>query len=332
MSDLEVRAFAKCRNERLRLPAFLDHYRALGVRRFVIADNESTDGSTEFLRRQRDVQVVPISAQYRETRGGAEWLNPLLDEFGNAAWCLSLDVDELLVYPGSEHASLPRLAAHLERQGSQAMMCLLLDMYPQGPLRECAYAAGDDPIAAAPWFDAGPYHRRRFRSCPGIHVTGGMRERVFFPEFRGFGGAVLRRLWRSTAPCLTKVPLVKWDRASRFVYSNHWVSPKAVAPETGVLLHVKFFQDFHERAAAEARRKAYYRNSVEYRRYAARLERDPAMTLSYPGSTRFEGTSQLVALGLMTDTPAWKEARASGGGESLQSPAVDPVVGNQRGW
>jgi len=39
-----LRLFSKCRNERLRLPAFLDHYRRLGVETFFLVDNDSSDG------------------------------------------------------------------------------------------------------------------------------------------------------------------------------------------------------------------------------------------------------------------------------------------------
>jgi hypothetical protein len=40
----EIRLFARCRNEILRLPAFFQHYRAMGVDRFYIVDNESYGG------------------------------------------------------------------------------------------------------------------------------------------------------------------------------------------------------------------------------------------------------------------------------------------------
>ncbi len=43
------------RDERVRLPWFLHYYRAMGVRHFLMVDNASTDGSTEYLRNQPDV-------------------------------------------------------------------------------------------------------------------------------------------------------------------------------------------------------------------------------------------------------------------------------------
>jgi hypothetical protein len=169
-------------------------------------------------------------------------------------------------------------------------------------------------IAAAPFFDTGPYYRFPCDLCPGIHFAGGMRERVFYPELRAMGAlARLRRFIsrqraRQLLPCLTKVPLVRWDEHTSYL-SNHWVSHKAVAPETGALLHFKFLHDFHVRAVHEAARGEYYAGAAEYRRYAEQLERNPRMSLMCTSSMRFEGTAQLVQLGLMRDSEAWSASR-----------------------
>src|SRR3954469_25209951 len=136
----DIRLFAKLRNESLRLPAFLRHYRQLGVRRFFFADNGSTDGSAELLRAQPDVRVFSTSGSFREARGGTDWLNALLDKFGAGHWCVTVDIDELLYYPGSERAGLPELTRHLDEGGAQAMYALLLDLYPRTPLRQAHYA------------------------------------------------------------------------------------------------------------------------------------------------------------------------------------------------
>jgi glycosyltransferase involved in cell wall biosynthesis len=327
----EIRAFTKCRNERLRLPAFLRHYRALGVDRFFIIDNDSSDGTPEYLAGQPDVRVFRTTNRLRESNAGSTWLNALLSQFGVDAWCVTVDIDELLVYPGCERASLRELTEHLDQNGSEALSCMLLDLYPAEPLGECSYNPGDDLLAAAPYFDAGPYETSRVDSCPGVFITGGMRERVFFPEYRARGrrakaydallNAVghhfpfvrdlpwLRASRRRRPPLLTKIPLVRWDERARYLDSPHWISPRVVAPETGALLHFKFLHDFHDRAIREVARREYYDEATEYRRYAKRLNANPNMTFMYEGSTRFEGTPQLVRLGLMRDTEAWARTR-----------------------
>jgi hypothetical protein len=330
----EIRVFSRVRNERLRLPAFLNHYRGLGVDRFFVIDNGSSDGTSEYLADQPDVRVFRTRDGFRESRDGTDWLNALLAEFGVGFWCLAVDIDELLIYPGSETASLRALTAYLDQRGHDVLFCLLLDLYPAGPLKASPYNPGDDLVAAAPCFDAGPYKKSPFPSCPGVLVKGGMRERVFYPEFesRGIGArifdAMLYRvalrtpllrnlpsilaLRRPAPPCLTKVPLVRWDRTSKYLHSTHWVSSKTVAPETGVLLHFKFLHDFHARAVQEVARNEHYNESAEYRRYVDKLAQNPDMTLSCDQSVRLEDTNQLVRLGLMQDTKAWAGARHRG--------------------
>jgi len=294
----EIRAFAKCRNERLRLPAFLRHYRHLGVNQFFIVDNDSSDGTTEYLADQPDVHLFRAAGRFSEARGGTDWLNALLREFGVGSWCVTVDIDELLFYPGSEHVPLQALTEHLDRGGHEALACLLLDCYPAGPLSACDYQPGDDLIAAAPYFDSEGYARVPTELCPGVFMRGGMRERIFFPELN------------ARPPCLTKVPLVRWDEQSEYLSSTHFVSRKAVASDTGVLLHFKFLGDFHHRAVQEAKRAEYFDGGSEYRRYAEKLNQNPALILACDASARFEGTKQLVRLGLMQDTSPWTEARA----------------------
>jgi hypothetical protein len=328
----EIRAFSVCRNERLRLPAFLKYHRGLGVDQFFIIDNDSTDGTSEYLAAQPDVRVFRATNRFGEARQGTDWLNALLAEFGVGFWCVTADIDELLMYPGSEQASLRTLTAYLEQHGYEALSCLLLDLYPTGPLKECSYSRGDDFLDVAPFFDVGPYQRTPSDLCPGVLIRGGMRERMFYPEFRarGLGAKIhdamlyrvvfrtpvlrdmpwLRARRRPSPPCLTKVPLIRWDQKSKYLSCTHWVSRKIVAPETGVLLHFKFLHDFHARAVQEAARGEHFDEAAEYRRYAESLTQNPDMTLMYEGSTRFEGTTQLVGLGLMQDTPAWSGTRA----------------------
>lgn len=329
----EIRLFSKMRNEKLRLPAFFRHYRRLGVERFFIVDNGSTDGSTEYLLAQPDVHVFRTGARFREARGGTDWLNALLAEFGDGSWCVTVDIDELLWFPGSEQTSLRTLTEYFDLHGYEALTCLLLDLYPRGPLSACNYAPEQDLLLAAPYFDIGPYIRTKPAPgrSPAFGTFGGVRGRVFYPEARSkplawrlrfalftwLPGKIpflrswsfLRKRRPVVSPILTKVPLVRWDRNSRYLDVNHFVSPKVVAPESGVLLHFKFLQDFHERAVQEIARGEYFGGASEYRRYCDKLRADPNLSFMYEGSTKLESTEQLVGLGLMQDTDAWARTR-----------------------
>jgi len=79
-----------------------------------------------------------------------------------------------------------------------------------------------------------------------------------------------------------------------------------------VLLHMKFLHDFHVRSVHETLRGEHYDGASEYQRYAQRLSENPNLTLMFEGSTRFEGTAQLVNLGLMRDSEPWTKARNRG--------------------
>jgi hypothetical protein len=331
----EIRLFAKCRNERLRMPAFLRHYRRLGVHRFFIADNASSDETTEYLLAQPDVHVFRTADRFAEARGGTSWLNALLSQYGPGGWCVTVDVDELLYYPGSESADLGSFTAHLDEQGAQAVACLLLDMYPRVQLKDCRYAPGDELEAAAPLFDPEPYVYHRARDCPYVLIEGGVRERVFYPEVRArkWHRRLLEDIYRQLVPrlplarrmgwvqrgrpqrppCLTKVPLVRWDEHTAYLEVNHFVTPRALAAETGVLLHFKFLGDFHRKAVEEAARGEYFDGASEYKRYAERLRHDNGLTLTYAGSVLLKDTRQLVGLKLMTDTPGWTVHRQRSG-------------------
>ena len=230
------------------------------------------------------------------------------------------------------HASLRTLTHFFERRGYEALSCVLLDLYPAGRLDECVYQPGDDLLSAAPYFDPGPYETAPVDLCPGVVIRGGMRARVFYPQFqtRGTGRKIydalldraalrapvlrdtpwLRARRRRNPPCLTKVPLVHWNERSEYLTSIHWVSPKIVAPETGALLHFKFLHDFSDRAFQEAARGEYYDGASEYRKYATTLGERRHMNLTYEGSTRFEGTTQLARVGIIHDTDVWADARA----------------------
>ena len=53
----DILCLATLRDERARLPYFLDYYRAMGVRHFLMVDNASGDGSADYLRAQPDVSL-----------------------------------------------------------------------------------------------------------------------------------------------------------------------------------------------------------------------------------------------------------------------------------
>jgi hypothetical protein len=322
----EIVAVGKLRNEMLRLPDFLRHHRRLGVGRFLAIDDRSDDGTREFLLAQPDVHVFEIREPFGESLGGARWTSAVLDLFAPGRWALTLDGDELFVYPGCENFDLPGLCRHLENTGADCMTAVMVDMYPSwlgGPDR---YHAGESMVVACPYFDSDNYVARRRRGFPRNYLRGGARARLFYdepmPPRIALYDALIRllepyglerlpavKITRWQPPLLTKVPLARWLPGRRYLAASHLMAPPGKPGDvTGALLHFKFLQDFADKVAAAVREGNYWFESIEYRRYAERLARDPSFELVYPGSQIYRSSDDLVSCGLMRLSPAYQAA------------------------
>lgn len=290
-----ILAFSTMRNEMLRVEHWLEHYRSLGVAHFLVVDNDSDDGTAEYLSRQPDVSLWSTSHSYKDSRFGVDWLNRLQQRYGSGRWCLTVDADELLVYPDSSTRNLAALTDHLDRSGREAFGALMLDLYPKGPVSQIDFKAGQDPVAVLPFFDADNYRAKHHEVFENLWIQGGVRERMFFMD----------RLER--APTLNKTPLVKWRRGYTYVASTHQMLPRrlndvfeydAGTRVSGVLLHTKFLPNIGEKSVEELSRRQHFETSAYYTPYYNALIDDP--DLWYEGSVKYEGLAQLETLGLMT--------------------------------
>jgi hypothetical protein len=288
----DVLAFVVCRDEIIRLKYFLSYYRNLGVSHFMFVDNDSSDGTKEYLIEQPDCSVWTTRQSYRDSNFGVQWTNYLLRRYGVNHWCLTLDPDEFLVFPYYGNRDLRDLCDYLASSGRISFFSLLLDMYPLGPIGDAIYHDGQDPLEVAPYFDPQGYC---FKKSPlgGWWVRGGVRRRVFFAETP------------EKSPALNKTVLVRWKHHYAYTSSTHtlvpsWLNnahpPNGLAP-TGCLLHFKFLSHFKDKVDIELHRKQHYNNSLEYKHYAEHLALGGS--LHCDASLRYLCWQQLVNLGLM---------------------------------
>ena len=119
--DSDILLFVTIRNEASRLPEFLVHYRKLGIGHFLIVDNNSNDGSIAYLLKQPDVSLWRCRDSYRDARFGMDWVGALLMRHGHGRWCVTVDADELLIYPDWERRDLAQLTNSLGDQGIDGM-------------------------------------------------------------------------------------------------------------------------------------------------------------------------------------------------------------------
>ena len=287
--------FVTIRNERVRLPYFLDHYRRLGVDHFLVVDNGSQDGSREYLAAQPDLSLWTTEAGYRQARYGMDWLMYLLRLHGSGNWCLTVDVDEFLVYPFCETRPLRALTDWMDNAGARSFAAMILDMYPRGAMHEQPYREGQNPFEIAQYFDSGNYTIRRNWPYLNLWIQGGPRARLFFGD-------------RPTkAPAMNKIPLVKWVPSYAYVSSTHMLLPRGLnltyeaaggEKASGCLLHAKFLDTFALKADEELRRGQHYAESYEYRAYRGDIARERDFWCSW--SEKYINWRQLEILGLMS--------------------------------
>lgn len=290
-----ILCFATVRNERVRLPWFLDHHRKLGVDHFLFVDNASDDGTAEYLLQQPDTSLWRTPHSYRLSRFGVDWLTWLQIRYGHGHWCLTLDADEVFIYPFHDTRPLRALTEWLDMKEITSFGALMLDMYPKGPLDAHPYEAGTDPFEILSWFDGGNYMIQKQKKLENLWIQGGPRARVFFAENP-------RR-----APTMGKVPLVKWDRRYAYVSSTHSLLPRHLnhvyddqggEKTSGILLHTKFLHMIAEKSAEEKLRGEHFANSSLYADYYDSLTRNPDLWCER--STRLTSWRQLEAMGLMS--------------------------------
>lgn len=291
----DILLFCTLRNERQRIPFFLDYYRSLGVAHFIFVDNGSDDGFQKCIAEMSDVSVWSTNDSYRAAGAGIGWMNHLLARIGAGHWCITVDCDELLVYPHSETRNLAELTDYLSVQGFAHLPCLMVDMYSDGGADRAPSIANIDPRSVCLYFDADGYRFQPSDYWTGYYIQGGLRERIYFSDNP------------SGSPALNKTPLVKWRKGYFYLSSTHSLFPRRLnrwhaggaSPRvTGALLHFKFVDTLKAKIAEELSRSQRDNQGAEYRAYARQADYDKNWICER--SRRFDSSKSLVESGLMT--------------------------------
>jgi Glycosyl transferase family 2/Galactosyltransferase len=280
----DVAVVSVVRNEIVMMPHFLAHYRALGVKSFIMVDNCSDDGSREYLFQQPDVVLYSADAEYKYSHYGVAWQQAVLGNLCLGKWVLLADADELLVYPGCEQRSLSAFIAEVASQGADAVRIDMVDMYPFGDLQD-ANLEKQEPFAAAPWFDS-----------PAIepwHMGKG-----WFSNVHGFVSHLRHRAVPDAPPhdfVAQKYALLRYQPWVRLSQGLHYAANVNVSEGSCWFAHFKYHAGFKEKVETEIRRGQHFNNAAEYRRYATMLAEGHGgfgrgdISMKYEGSGSFSG-------------------------------------------
>ncbi|EKK02894.1 hypothetical protein RBSH_01587 [Rhodopirellula baltica SH28] len=276
-------------NEMLRLPDTLRHYRSLGVERFAIIDNSSTDGTLDYLKYQPDVDIYSTDNRYRQSVGGSGWISALIHRhYGVNRWVLWSDADEQFVFDGFESRSLPELCQLLVSRNRQCVPALMVEMYSKDPVHETELADEQRLLDCCNWFDGIGYQRSQVHISgeeTGVKWSGGPGERVFEVD----------KGWQA------KVPLIFWN-AETWYWNPHVAYPFFLNTSlpTGALLHFKYLADFSGLVDREVKRNEHAYEALKYRQYHAYLSQTVEASLWCGMSVEYESSRSLIDSGLMT--------------------------------
>jgi hypothetical protein len=248
------------RNEMTMLPHFLDHYRSMGVKTFIIVDNLSDDGSREYILDQPDVVLYSADTDYNKSHYGVIWQQAVLSNHCLNKWALIADIDEFLVFPDMENQNLATYLQRVDEDGYDCVRTDMVDMYPCGDLKMADFKEGK-PFELAPYFDRDPIRRYNFSSGIYSNHTSSVSN-------------LRHRLDVKAAPynyTSQKYALVKYKPWMKFSEGLHDSDGVKVADKPVFFAHFKYHSGFKEKSLIEIERGQHYNNAIEYRQYLSLL-------------------------------------------------------------
>lgn len=274
-------------------------HRAMGVRHVVYLDNGSTDDSVKIMSGIENVTVATCGAQFRTHQNWIRFCANTM--FLDGGWRLSIDPDEILDYPGSDHLSLPDLTRHLSARGFDAMVAHMLDMAPAGPLTEAPQATFAEAIGSFDHyslenFSADDYHR------PDSHLHYFLSQnQISNPQIQVLYGGLRRSAFNEHC-CLIKHPLFRMGPGIRPQPHPHVTTGVRCADFTAVLKHYKLAGGILERE-----RKLLSENRISHPETAlrvARLSEQPDLDFSDLTRQSRPSVEKLIGEGFLQITPA----------------------------
>ena len=263
-----------------RMKLFFEYYRALGVRQFIVIDNNSSDGTREFVSAQKDTRVYLITDMF-QTQKKVAWIEKVLALTGYDRWYVVVDSDELLDYVGSESHSLEELIDYHSENGDY-LQGYLVDMYSDKPIFSVSCSYKEIPHICN-LFDKDSYY------IGDRHVLGGARNRVF-----GLNNLLTKQ----------SVFLFKPD----FLYCHpHYLysgNTRIHDEFCYVLRHYKFLKKDRLSYEKRVEERSFHNNSIEYKIIMDQLKPSCDVSFEYAGSAKYDNSKSLRVLPFLTWT-AW---------------------------
>ncbi|MDE7430767.1 MAG: glycosyltransferase family 2 protein [Lachnospiraceae bacterium] len=272
-------------NEIERLPVLLEHYRRIGIRKFAMIDNGSADGTLDYLRKQKDVDLFQTKDRF-ESKIKMGWINRVISYYGISKWYLVVDADELLVWQGIENINIQDVVKYLDKKNITRARALMVDMYPREEKWDTD-GTFEEVYPACNYFDHDTYVHQESEEL--YLMCGGPRGRKL-----------------GITAWLTKYPLFRLEK-NEFLCNPHVIYPyeKRKTPCYLAVLHYKFLtRDDQRKMRKYARKGNYINNSAEYKLYVKKYQENADnFNFYYNGSAEYESSYSLEKISELDKIP-----------------------------
>lgn len=281
----EIIVICIVKNDLLRMKMFMDHYRNIGIKKFVVIDNMSDDGTYEFLKAQADVNLYICRTTYSTVRREA-WINRIIAYYGINRWYLCVDSDELFVYPDMENV---RVEDFVKKQNIKRIRSIMLDMYSDEGIWKDKDINEKDIREKYCYFDCNSYRERA--NIKLELILGGPRARVFSKKNNEFTGIMVKH------------PLFYFEKGDIQGHSHYQFPYKynfGLECKTA-LLHYKFLPNDLNKYKQRYENGNYANGSKEYKIYISSYNKKPNETFMYKDSRKFSDSSALNLVDINID-------------------------------
>jgi len=295
---------AVLRDEIIRLPFFFKYYKNIGIKHFIMIDNDSSDGSFQFLQNNTfdneiNITLYHTKDSYSKNNQGNLWREKIMKHYGENKWYLLVDIDELLFYDGADNnIKINEICKNCDDNGWNVFRSFCLDMYPNHKLNKLNYIPGESFFKYTPYFDHLNDHytikyNLYFKNDPEF-----LKSSKFY--YDSIMGGVRKRCFNHNS-ALTEHILFKYNNKMKIFAGTHQIGPKKMIKKSltrGIMLHFKwvsFNKDFIDKRIKE---NQMYDNSSDYKNYKKNSVWDMNF-FDKKYSTKFIDSKQLKILNLL---------------------------------
>ncbi|MBW3019662.1 glycosyltransferase family 2 protein [Candidatus Woesearchaeota archaeon] len=262
---------------------FIEHYRRLGFKHIVFLDNGSKDKTIEIAKKHKNITILKTNVPFK---GNNIFLRRcLVKRFAEDKWSLTADIDELWNYPYSEKIPLSKFLEYLNKQGANVVVAQMLDMFQEKiPEKKI-------PLASYNLYDVSDFKKFPLEGmCPhGFKYDKILNKSILYLE-----GGIRKTLFDAKGVWLTKMPLLFNNSILRPLRHQHFSNRGVIADVSTVLLHYKFTENFKEKIDDALKEKQYCGDSVDYKKYAEVMYKNPLINLKTKNSKKLENINQLI--------------------------------------